>query len=135
MTLENPAPPGDAHVAPEPSEILTRLAALQSRDERLVTDRRTALLLAASLARLARAYRRDRDRLLYANLGLQREIQVGATREQAAAAASATQADVLARQVVDLKAHNEALTAENTRLRNASSVAAAPVEPRRRWRR
>jgi hypothetical protein len=135
MTLENPAPPGDAHVAPESSEILTRLAALQARDEHLVSDRRTALLLAASLARLARAYRRDRDGLLRANLGLQREIQVGAAREHATAAAGAAQADVLARQVVDLKARNEALAAENARLRDAASTPAAPVESKRRWRR
>jgi hypothetical protein len=130
MTLENPAPPGDAHVAPEPSEILTRLAALQARDEHLVTDRRAALLLAASLARLARAYRRDRDRLALVCRGQQRQLDAAAVQDRVKTA----QISFLAGEIVDLGGRIEALTAENARLRSAASEP-APVEPRRRWRR
>jgi hypothetical protein len=67
---------------------------------------------------------------------LQREIQVGAAREQAAAAASAAQIDVLARRVVDLTAANEALAAENARLRGAASTPEpTPIKRRRLTRR
>ena len=139
MTLEDAAPPGTTDqpaVVSESSEMLRRVAAIEARDRKLLANCHTALAFAANLARLARAYRRDRDGLLRANLGLQREIQVGAAREQATAAANAAQIDVLARQVVDLTARNEALTAENARLRTVAAEPPVPAKPARgRWRR
>jgi hypothetical protein len=144
VTLQ--APPGDMDkptpdAVPEQSEILRRLTALQARDERLVTDRRTALLLAALIARLARAYRQDRDQLLRANLSLQGELDAAAVRERVTAA----QVDALAREVVetqgarrDLAARHAELTAENSRLRAGPELGesgSAPKLARGRWRR
>jgi hypothetical protein len=132
MTLEDAAPPGttDQPVIPEPSEMLQRITAIQVRDQQLVANCHTALAFAASLARLARAYRRDRDRLTLACRGLQRQLEAATITDRVQVA----QISFLAGEIVDLGGRIEALTAENTRLRDAASVP-APVEPKRRWRR
>jgi hypothetical protein len=118
MPVTLAAPPGDLEpptpeTMPAQSEILRRLTALQARDERLVADRRTALLLAALTARLARAYRRDRERLLRANLALQVELDAAAVRERYAA----VQVRAYAREVAELQAARREMAAENAGLR------------------
>ena len=117
---------------PAQSEILRRLTALQARDERLVADRRTALLLAALTARLARAYRRDRERLLRANLALQVELDAAAVRERYAA----VQVRAYAREVAELQAARREMAAENAGLRErrepGQRAGSKPARGRRR---
>jgi hypothetical protein len=134
------APPGDIdRPDPDVAPLRDGMHALQAASARIADDRATALLLAAHLARLARAYRRDRDRLWLANLGLQADLDRSGVRE----AFTAAQIDGFAAHIVDLQAErralaarNEALAAENARLRASSAADRAEARPvRGRWRR
>jgi hypothetical protein len=142
------APPGEIEPTPtepdldESTRALTEgMRGLQVTAVRLAGERDRAFLLAAFTARLARAHRRDRDRLLNANLALQAELDAAAVRDRFTAA----QVDALAREVADLQGARrsltgriETLTAENTRLRERLDTALAEraVKPARgRWRR
>jgi hypothetical protein len=140
MSITLDAPPGDIdRPDPDVAPLRDGITALQAVSARLATDRDAALLLATHLARLARAYRRDRDRLWRANLGLQADLDRGAVREKFTAA----QIDGLAAHIVDLQterrvliARNGELKAENARLRAASAADQAEGRPGRgRWRR
>jgi cell division protein FtsB len=145
MPVTLAAPPGESEPIPtetarpatlEPSEMLQRVIAIQARDQQLVADRYLALFVAALTARLARAYRRDRDRLLRANLALQADLDASAVRGRFTAA----QIDALAREVVELQAgrrdltgRNQTLEDENARLRTRLEAETKPA--RGRWRR
>ena len=142
MSITLDAPPGDIdRPDPDVAPLRDGMNALQAASARIAADRATAVLLAAHLARLARAYRRDRDRLWLANLGLQADLDRAAVRE----AFTAAQIDGLAAHIVDLQAERralaaqvEALQAENGRLRasNAADQAETAARPARgRWRR
>jgi hypothetical protein len=139
MSITLDAPPGEIDQPSENDALHQRIDAARASALRLQEARVTAVLLAASLARLARAYRRDRDRLWLANLGLQAELDRAAVRE----AFTAAQIDGLAAHIVDLQAERRALTArvealeaENGRLRASNVADQAETRPARgRWRR
>ncbi len=139
MSITLDAPPGETdRPDPDVAPLRDGIAALQAASARIAADSAAAVLLAASVARLARAYRRDRDRLWRANLGLQAQLDRAAVRE----AFTAAQVDGLAAHIVDLQterralaARNEALEAENARLRATAAADQAEVRPgRRRFR-
>lgn len=146
MPITLAAPPGDiepTQAVTDPDEFTRALTegmrGLQVTAVRLAGERDRAILLAALVARLARAYRRDRGRLLRANLALQADLDAAAVR----ARHSDARTEALVREVAelqgarrDLTARSAALAAENTRMRERLAAAPSEAKPARgRWRR
>ena len=132
MSLILAALPGDIDPDESTRALTEGMRGLQVTAVRLAGERDRVILLAALVARLARAYRRDRDRLLRANLALQVELDAAAVRERYAA----VQVRAYAREVAELQAARRGLAAENAGLRErrepGQRAGSKPARGRRR---